>query len=298
MKNLIEKYFAGETSIEEENQLKAYFNSGQVEESLLEYLPLFQFYGVEKEQRLSADFDDKLFEKIETIGDNPAELLEKYFAGESSIEQEERLKAYFNSGQVEKPLEKYIPLFQFFNQEKQLTLSADFDERLFEKLENAESNISDLLEKYFAGQTSIEQERQLNKYFSSGQVDPELQKYQPLFQYFNHEKELHLNADFDENLFRKMEGGAKIVQMRSWRRRLLRVAAAAAIMLGAYLVFQTPQGPSNGQVDWAAYEVNDEQMAYEETMKALKLLSSKLNKGKKRTINEVVKTEPVTKYLN
>ncbi|MEO1261863.1 MAG: hypothetical protein AAFZ15_23875 [Bacteroidota bacterium] len=298
MKNLIEKYFAGDTSKAEEDQLKAYFNSGQVEESLAEYIPLFQFLNEGKEPELSADFDEKLFDKIDNLETGMAELLEKYFAGETSIEEETRLKAYFNSGQVEESLKKHIPLFQFLDNEKKLELSADFDEKLFDKIDNLETGMAELLEKYFAGETSIEEETRLKAYFNGGQVDPALQQYQPLFQYFNQEQAVQLSEDFDAKLFRKMDGGAKIVQMRSWRRRMLRVAAAIAVMLCAYLVFQKPEPPQNHKIDWAAYEINDEQMAYEETVRALKLLSSKLNKGKKRTINEVVKTEPVTKFLN
>ncbi|GHT21533.1 hypothetical protein FACS189430_01740 [Bacteroidia bacterium] len=48
VKNLLEKYFEGATSTGEERELKAYFASGQVADSLTAYIPLFAFFAEEK----------------------------------------------------------------------------------------------------------------------------------------------------------------------------------------------------------------------------------------------------------
>ncbi|MEN0046766.1 MAG: hypothetical protein AAF806_06905 [Bacteroidota bacterium] len=55
IKDLLEKYFEGETSIAEEQQLKAYFNSGKVTEEFLPYQDLFQYFKVAKEVSLEGD---------------------------------------------------------------------------------------------------------------------------------------------------------------------------------------------------------------------------------------------------
>lgn len=52
-KKLLEKYWKGDTTIAEEQSLKAYFNSGKVSKELLEYAPLFQYLGVAKKETLS-----------------------------------------------------------------------------------------------------------------------------------------------------------------------------------------------------------------------------------------------------
>lgn len=52
-KKLIDKYWNGETSIAEEQSLKAYFNSDKVSEELLEYAPLFQYIEQAKKETLS-----------------------------------------------------------------------------------------------------------------------------------------------------------------------------------------------------------------------------------------------------
>ena len=225
-------------------------------------------------------------------------LIEKYFNGETSLQEEAELKAYFISGNVEESLKEYLPLFQFLREGQHMELSADFDKKLFEKIDAGTNRISHLLDKYFEGETSIDEEATLQAYFNSGQVDTSFKQYQPLFQYFKEEKEMKLSADFEDKLFAKMEVGAKVIQMNTWQRKLLRVAAAVAILFGAYLFTYKPIAPSQTSLDWTVYEIHDEQLAYEETVKALKLLSSKLNKAKHKTVHEIAKSEPASKYLN
>lgn len=51
MEALLEKYFEGETSIAEENELKDYFSSSDVAPHLEEYRPLFGYFAEAKEQK-------------------------------------------------------------------------------------------------------------------------------------------------------------------------------------------------------------------------------------------------------
>ncbi|TPN82323.1 hypothetical protein [Aquimarina algicola] len=48
---------------------------------------------------------------------NIEKLLEKYFEGETTISEEEKLKVYFTGEDVSPDLEKYKPLFEYFSQE-------------------------------------------------------------------------------------------------------------------------------------------------------------------------------------
>lgn len=300
MKNLIEKYFKGETSLQEEAELTAYFRSGNVDESLLEYQSLFQFFPQAKELKVSEGFEGTLFKKLESTSTDIAALIEKYFEGNSSQEEEAAIKAYFNEGTVDESLKMYQPLFQHFENETANEVSADFDEQFFKKMEH-QNSIQLLVDKYFEGSTTLEEEKELKNYFSTNEIDNSLEQYQPLFQYFETKKTQQVSKDFDKKFFEKVENsGAKIVPMKRFQRRLMRVAAVAAVLLGTFILFQptTPSGQGTVAIDWSAHEINDEQLAYEETVKALRLLSSKLNKGKNKTAKEVAKAEPVTRYLN
>ena len=55
IESLIEKYFQGETSIAEEQELKAYFSSQNVLPHLEQYKPLFGYFANAKEQKLSQE---------------------------------------------------------------------------------------------------------------------------------------------------------------------------------------------------------------------------------------------------
>lgn len=51
IENILEKYFQGETSIAEENELKEYFSSPNVAQHLEQYKPMFGYFSQVKEQK-------------------------------------------------------------------------------------------------------------------------------------------------------------------------------------------------------------------------------------------------------
>lgn len=55
MEKLLEKYFGGETSIVEENELKNYFSSSNVAPHLEQYKPLFGYFGEVKKEKFEKD---------------------------------------------------------------------------------------------------------------------------------------------------------------------------------------------------------------------------------------------------
>lgn len=161
------------------------------------------------------------------------------------------------------------------------------------------SDMKNLIEKYFEGETTLQEEAELRRYFNSDEVDESLRQYQPLFRHFENEKAQGLSADFDQKLLERLEGSAKVVRMQGRQRTWLRVAAIGAVLTGAFFYLQRPVSPAQQQaINWDKYEIKDEKVAYDETVKALRLLSSKLNKGSKKAVLEVGKVEKVSKYFN
>ena len=51
-------------------------------------------------------------------------------------------------------------------------------------------NIEELLNKYFEGETTCDEERQLQQFFTQGIVPEHLEAYRPLFAFFKEEKQL------------------------------------------------------------------------------------------------------------
>jgi len=66
---------------------------------------------------------------------NYHELLEKYFRAETTLDEEARLRSYILSEEVADDLRQYRPLFQFFKEEKEHSLSEGFEEKLLTEMQ-------------------------------------------------------------------------------------------------------------------------------------------------------------------
>jgi hypothetical protein len=55
IENILEKYFQGETTIAEENQLKEYFSSPNVAQHLEQYKPMFGYFSQVKQQKTTQE---------------------------------------------------------------------------------------------------------------------------------------------------------------------------------------------------------------------------------------------------
>lgn len=164
-------------------------------------------------------------------------------------------------------------------------------------------NIQSLLEKYWEGETSLSEERQLFDYFNSGQVAKEFKTYQPMFQYFKAEKAARIESDdFESRLLAELEAST-IVSMHSRRRGIIRtlgrVAAVALLVLMAYIGYQqfNPSPSESSCTDCIAYEdlTDEEKQAYETTKMALLYVSAKLNKGTKIATDNFKKVQEKAK---
>jgi len=121
-----------------------------------------------------------------------------------------------------------------------------------------------LLEKYFEGETSIAEEIELKNYFSSPNVAPHLEQYQPLFGYFSMAKEQKYTQQ---------------IPLLSIKRKVawLSIAASVVIMLGigSYVYFNANVAMENKEL--GSYDDPEEALAA--TQKALAMLSNNVNVG-------------------
>lgn len=122
--------------------------------------------------------------------------------------------------------------------------------------------IERLLDKYFDGETTIAEEKDLKLYFSSPNVAPHLEQYKPLFGYFLNE----VQQQFDKPLplKAKKRNGA-------W----LSVAASVVLLGGMLTLYNSQQQPANDELG----TFNDPELAFKETQKALHMLSKNVNVG-------------------
>jgi len=137
------------------------------------------------------------------------------------------------------------------------------------------NKIRALLEKYWEGESSLEEEQMLRHFFvTHTQALPEdLREAAPMFQYFRLEQEKEIP-----------QPAARIVPLRKskpWQ-HWMKYAAVLLIMAGVgYSVQQFRQKQHELiAADWTQQDTfDDPEKAYAETQKALQILSRNLNKG-------------------
>lgn len=129
-----------------------------------------------------------------------------------------------------------------------------------------------LLEKYFDGETSIAEEKELQEYFSMQQVAPHLEKYTALFNHFAGAKEQQFEQEIPVLQIQKDES-------RNHKRNLAWISIAASVVvlmgIGTYVFYNSE--PVNNSKDLGTYD--DPEVAFKETQKALSLLSKNVNVG-------------------
>lgn len=103
--DLLEKYWEGETSLEDEHKLKEYFRNGDIHADHMPYKDMFDWMDQSSLIQYSTAVDMDI-------------LLEKYWEGETSIREEEILKAYFKSRNIDAHHQEFADLFQYFDDQK------------------------------------------------------------------------------------------------------------------------------------------------------------------------------------
>ena len=132
------------------------------------------------------------------------------------------------------------------------------------------NRISALLEKYWEGETSLEEEAGLREFFSTPHPDlpPALQEAAPMFQYF----QLEAAKEWEAPPVKVV----KLSPLRHW----MKYAAVLLVAVGiGYALQQQGQRQQEVIIAMKKQEMNDPQRALAETQKALRLLAKNLNKG-------------------
>lgn len=117
------------------------------------------------------------------------------------------------------------------------------------------ARIEKLLEKYYEAETTLKEERELKDYFAKADVPAHLSEHKNMFNYFN-DSSL-------ETSNRSIKLSSKTIALR-W----LSVAAMLVFFVSVFSLYQQNEA-----------EKEEARLAYQETQKALELISKSLNKG-------------------
>lgn len=139
--------------------------------------------------------------------------------------------------------------------------------------------IEQLLEKYWDGDTTLEEEQVLQRFFTEEKIPDHLQGVATLFQKFNTDRQFNtLDDHFDGALIHKIEKSSSGWSFRS----LLRIAAAVTLLLlSVFLIkdYTDKTGETAEVTKSTENSFEDPKLAYEQTKQALLLISSMMNEG-------------------
>ncbi len=153
------------------------------------------------------------------------DLLERYWEGETTLEEERQLRQYF-AGPTDARFRAVAPLFQALSSEQLTTAPADLGQNIGPAV-GSNPHIAVLLERYFEGETTLVEERELKQYFESSQVDAQFQAIAPLFQTLS-AAQLEAAPKHIGNTTRPAVSPLRVAfNSRTWYR-----AAAAAVLVG------------------------------------------------------------------
>jgi len=140
--------------------------------------------------------------------------------------------------------------------------------------------IKDLLDKYYIGETSLEEELSLREYFQAKNIPAELSFHKEQFAYYDSEKSKEeLKSDFDDKVLNEISSFkvSKLpVYFRTTWFRAASVAAGFLLIFGltAIFYFSNPIGEKN-KIAISAEEL----FAYEQTVDALLTASKYIKKA-------------------
>lgn len=161
------------------------------------------------------------------------------------------------------------------------------------------NNINHLLDKYWEGETSLQDEETLKQYFNNGQVASEHRQFQPLFQYFKEEQDVLISDNFEIKLLERLQNEPEVkVRKLNWIRNIRSIAAVGIILFAAIFAFQKYSQPE----DIKDYTLRDNVYIFDDnaedtdealaaTKLALQLLSGKMKKGSKKATKGLIEVK-------
>jgi len=149
-----------------------------------------------------------------------------------------------------------------------------------------QEEIKKLVEKFFSGETTGQEELQLRSYFQLNKVPDELKAVKNYFDAMSELEEETLDASFDKMLMSRITKDEPERKNKIWIYSLTSVAAAVALLLTVWM------GTDLLKPKEVYGTVNDQKIAFAETKKILLEVSAKLNDGldpAKTTVNMIEK---------
>lgn len=150
-----------------------------------------------------------------------------------------------------------------------------------------------ILDRYFAGESTLAEEQELRAYFEREDIPAEWEKYRALFQYFKASKAVQSQRNFEVAVRRSRRS------FRGW----WAYAAAIALLLSVAYYLLPPSVPDApplvaSTINWEQFEPASEAEAAKILHGALKKTANALQDGFRVAAEEVRQVEAIVKPLN
>lgn len=152
----------------------------------------------------------------------------------------------------------------------------------------SEKRINEILNHYWAGESSLEEEVVLKQYFAQGELPAEHERYRALFSFYAKEEKRQMrggevrefvSSEVQQPISPSFEKPQD--RSRSLTHSSLFFLAAAFALLISLSIFLMPQPQDPNHISLTADTFEDPEEAYQEARKALLLVSARLNSGRK-----------------
>jgi hypothetical protein len=138
----------------------------------------------------------------------------------------------------------------------------------------------ELLQKYWNCQTSLEEEKHLREYFSGHDIPEQFKEAANLFRYFEDAKKKSLtDVAFERQVMRKVNPSGGHVKRLMYN--TMRIAAGLAVVIAATWFIRTEVRQTIPQEVVDTYD--DPELAFEETKKALLMISKSFGTAEQQT---------------
>lgn len=172
-----------------------------------------------------------------------------------------------------------------------------------------QTQIQSLLDKYFEGESSLQEEAQLRQLLQEDNLPEAFKAYQNLFKFLDQELEIGLDGDFETRIMREieqqhLEAQPKIRRLQvSWLLRIAAVFVLVAAGLWWMLRSNSIEKPIVAEaetkvIDWSKYEPKTPEEAYQITRKAFHRVANGLNEGTEIASEGLGKMEEMGKVFN
>jgi hypothetical protein len=154
--------------------------------------------------------------------------------------------------------------------------------------------IEKLLQKYFEGETSLQEEEQLKAFFQKEDVPPHLISLKDLFITYRDQKSIEpLDEQFDEDLMSKIKS-EKVISIKRKRRSLVYAISGIAAVIVVIIAISIYFNVATRSIEDT---FKDPQMAYNEAKKVMLFISEKFNRGVQPVGEATAKVEEGLKDL-